>query len=194
MILSHNEIALEIAQRNIVENALVENLNAASLDIRLGPKLLVERLVDFDAKTWHGVSLHKRDQLRMQEIDLTQGNGSYFLKPGQFILAQSIEVFNLPNDISAEYKLKSSMARVGLDHLNAGWCDAGWNGSVLTLELKNCTQSHEIELRCGDKIGQMIFFRHAPVEDHQSYAVKGSYNGDKEVQGAKPDNDHLDRS
>lgn len=194
MILNHDEIALEIASRNLVENAEVSNLNAASLDIRLGRKILVEKQVHYDAKHWFNVSLRDRSPLRMDEVDLTEGNGIYLLKPGQFILAQSLEVFNLPNDISAEYKLKSSMARIGLEHLNAGWCDAGWNGSVLTLELKNVTQSHEIELRAGDKIGQIIFFRHNPVLPHQSYAVKGSYNGDKEVTGAKQELDNLDRS
>lgn len=38
-------------------------------------------------------------------------NLSFLLMPGEFILAQSVEVFNLPDDLSAEYKLKSSMAR-----------------------------------------------------------------------------------
>lgn len=93
----------------------------------------------------------------------------------------SAEVFNLPEDISAEYKLKSSMARIGLEHMNAGWCDAGWHGSVLTLEFKNMLQYHAILIRPGDAIGQMIFFYHEPVPKSASYATRGRYNNDKSV-------------
>lgn len=107
------------------------------------------------------------------------------MSPGNFILTQSREVFHLPDTISAEYKLKSSMARIGLEHLNAGWCDAGWNGSVLTLELKNMTEAHSILLQEGDAIGQIVFFKHAPVPEDKSYAARGRYNNDKTVMGAK---------
>ena len=109
----------------------------------------------------------------------------YVLLPGDFILAASVEIFNLPNNISAEYKLKSSMARIGLEHLNAGWCDAGWNRSCLTLELKNMTRHHSIELNYKDPIGQIVFFKHTPVPNDKSYAVRGRYNGDTSVQGVK---------
>ena len=79
------------------------------------------------------------------------------------------------------------MARIGLEHLNAGWCDAGWTGSVLTLEFRNLTTFHEIELIYGDKIGQMVFFKHDPVEMDNSYAVKGRYNGLATVSTPIPD-------
>ncbi|MCV6900917.1 hypothetical protein OE165_28190, partial [Escherichia coli] len=65
------------------------------------------------------VSLAQKDSLCMTQIDLEKEK-SFLLRPGQFILAQTIEKFHLPPDISAEYKLKSSMARIGLEHLNAG--------------------------------------------------------------------------
>ena len=188
MILSAQQILEEIIQGGVIENALVDNVNAASLDIRLGKFILVEsnqysiRDTGYMPKV---LSLKQRDPLTTTKVDLEK-EGSFVLRPGQFILAQSIEVFHLPDNISAEYKLKSSMARIGLEHLNAGWCDAGWNGSVLTLELRNLTTYHEIELCYGDKIGQMIFYKHHPVPTNHSYATKGSYNGDKEVSSAKP--------
>lgn len=94
-------------------------------------------------------------------------------------------MFNLPNHISAEYKLKSSLARSGIDHANAGWADAGWNGSVLTLEFKNVTRYHTIRLHAGDRIGQMVFFRHVEVPEWASYSKRGRYNGDTTVKGVK---------
>lgn len=176
---------IRMVEMGVVENSSVENVNATSLDIRLGRYILIEEMKKVaGGYTPHCLSLRQRDPLNTRKIDLMEV-GQYILRPGEFILAQSIEIFHLPDSISAEYKLKSSMARIGLDHLNAGWCDAGWNNSVLTLELRNLTTFHEIELCYGDKIGQMIFFSHSPVGDAFSYATKGSYNGDKEVSTTK---------
>lgn len=187
-LLSHQEILHEILTRQIVEGADTANINSASLDIRLGKHILVESNANTVKATGYDpqiLSLKERTPLTTVQVDL-ESQGKFILHPGQFILAQSLEIFHLPLDISAEYKLKSSMARVGLEHLNAGWCDAGWNGSVLTLELRNLTTYHQIELRYGDKIGQIIFFRHHPVDFDNSYAAIGTYNGDKTVSTSKP--------
>lgn len=190
MLLAHEEIE-ELLELEIVEYAEPELINASSLDIRLGLELLVERPIPFnplaDSNTpqpLHEVTLRKRDPLTMMRHNLKE-HGPFKLYPGEFILAHSHEVFNLPNHISAQYALKSSMARIGLEHLNAGWCDAGWNGSSLTLELKNITRFHVIVLQHLDKIGQMCFFKHKAVKEEHSYASKGRYNGDRFVSGAK---------
>ena len=176
MLLSHDEI-IELIRNGVIENADEDCVNSSSLDIHLGSKILIE-CFPFVAD----LSLAHRESLTTIPTDISR----YFkLTPGQFILAHSREIFHLPNNISAEYKLKSSMARIGLEHLNAGWCDAGWNGSVLTLELKNMTQFHNICLTKDVKIGQVIFFKHTPVPQDKSYSIRGRYNGDKSVSGAK---------
>lgn len=175
MLLSHNEI-IQLCADGVVEGWKDTAVNSASLDIHLGDKIMVA--IDSD----HIVDYRKREALSMMTFAMDEGG--MLLRPNDFILAQSQEVFHLPMDISCEYKLKSSMARIGLEHMNAGWCDAGWHGSVLTLEFKN--MSHQtVRLRPGDPIGQMVFFRHAPVELDQSYAVRGRYNNDKQVSGIK---------
>lgn len=179
MLLNARQI-LQLIDDGVIEFADKSCVNSASLDIHLGPKILME----ISSLHHKPVSLKHREQLNMIQRDIPPDG--FILKPYQFILAHSREVFHLPNNISAEYKLKSSMARIGLDHFNAGWCDAGWHGSVLTLELKNLTNYHSIVLNKDDKIGQIIFFQHEPVSQENSYATKGSYNNDKSVSGAKP--------
>ena len=99
----------------------------------------------------------------------------YYLAPSEFVLAETIEVFNLPDDISAQFVLKSSRARSGLNHALAGWCDPGWHGSKLTLELKNERRYHGLSLYPNMKIGQMVFHRMSNVPA-LSYAVTGNYN------------------
>lgn len=182
-LLSYNRLYGEIRGRRVIAERdgspiPVELLNASSIDIRLGRTVLIEqtsgRVIDY----------RNRDALSMQRMEIDPVDG-LVIQPGQFLLTESEEVFRLPNYISAEYKLKSSMARVGLEHLTAGWADAGWSNSVLTLELKNMTQHHPIRIRPGDTIGQMTFFEHEEVPQDRSYSTRGRYNGDASVSGAK---------
>lgn len=178
-LLSYNALR-KLAARGVIRGIPHEFINSASIDISLGPVVMVERQHPTDSV----ISLKKRTPLFMGPHDLRE-NGPITMAPGEFILAQSDQIFHLPTDISAEYKLKSSMARIGLEHLNAGWCDAGWNGSVLTLELKNMTRYHSITLEYGDRIGQMVFYKHDAVPEDRSYAARGRYNGDQTVSGVK---------
>ena len=181
---SYNEL-VKLVEQGVITNVEHDQINAASIDLTLGNKLLIEK-VEYDTlshKKLGCVSLRLKDKLNMYEHDLE--GSSYILQPGEFILAHTKQVFNLPNHISAEYKLKSSMARIGLEHLNAGWCDAGWNGSVLTLELKNMSRYHGIVLSLNDPIGQVVFYTHQGVPKDRSYAARGRYNGDTSVSGVK---------
>jgi dCTP deaminase len=184
-LLSYTEIC-ELIEQGVIRNTDYYCVNSASLDIHLGTTLLLEG--DVGRGPDNLKYLGKKSQLTHERVELTLPGGQYAMAPGEFLLASSREVFNLPDNISAEYKLKSSMARLGLEHLNAGWCDAGWNGSVLTLELKNTTQRHRIVLTADDRIGQIVFFRHTPVPKDKSYRARGSYNGDTTVAPVKVTN------
>lgn len=174
MLLSHDQL-LDLIERGVIENAHADLVNAASIDLTLGSELLIE-----DHPRWNNcVDLTQKQAPNMRPVSMD--DSGYYLSPRQFVLAQTQQRFNLPNDISAEFKLKSSIARAGLNHLLAGWCDAGWHGSVLTLELHNVTERHNLMLKPGMKIGQIIFYRHDPVSDDASYAARGRYNGNAAV-------------
>ena len=175
-LLSFNEL-LQLVEQGVITDVPYEHINAASIDVRLGSDILIERACN------RSVSLRDRENLVMESFSL-DGSG-YRLDPGEFLLAHTLEKFNLPNDICAEFKLKSSGARIGLNNVLATWCDAGWHGSALTLELQNVTRHHSIILRPGDRIGQMLFYRVTPVPADRSYAARGRYNGDASVQQAK---------
>lgn len=177
-LLTHDELIV-LVREGAIQNCDPSQVNAASIDITLGNVVWSEGRSRFNDL----IDLQKKETPLMLSWDIS--DSSFDLNPGEFILASSREVFHLPNNIAAEYKLKSSLARSGLDHLNAGWADPGWHGSVLTLELKNVLQRHTLRLRPGMKIGQMVFFRGETVPDHASYAARGSYNGDKTATPSK---------
>lgn len=174
-LLSYNELC-ELVERGVITDVDLKNVNGTSIDVHLGSTIMVE-----SACTGLIVSLRDKEALKMERLDIT--GGSYFLQPNQFILAHTVEKFYMPADISAEFKLNSSGARIGLDNALATWCDPWWHNSTLTLELKNQTQFHTICLHDGARIGQMIFHRSAPIPISHSYAVRGRYNNNASVQG-----------
>ena len=155
------EIRLKCDGSQMVWPFAPELLNPASLDVRLGDHLMIE-------------SIESPDLQRLDISNRTQDD-PYLLLPGEFCLAETLERFDLPEDVSAQFVLKSSRAREGLNHLLAGWCDPGWHGSKLTLELKNERKHHPLPLYPGLKIGQMVFHEMSSVPA-QSYALVGHSN------------------
>jgi dCTP deaminase len=145
-------------------------VNPASLDLRLGDNILIESA--------EGPGLVPYSLASHTAAD------PYRLVPGQFVLAETVETFNLPNHLAGQFVLKSSRAREGLQHLLAGYCDPGWHGSRLTLELKNVRQLHWVGLWPGLKIGQMKFLA-MDARPLASYAVTGRYNADQTVTASR---------
>jgi dCTP deaminase len=178
MLLSHHHLHHLVAD-GILENALAENINPASIDVRLGNIILHE-----GNELQPPVDLAKKQAVAWEELTL-EDEGCYVLLPGEFILAQTIEVFNLPDHIAGEFRLKSTAARNGLDQALAVWLDPGWSGSVLTVELRNNLRNQSLILRPGSKIGQVIFYLCYPVPSTASYSVRGQYNNDLKAQGGK---------
>ena len=72
---------------------------------------------------------------------------TYILLPGQFVLATTMEYFELPDDLTAFVEGRSSLGRMGLFIQNAGWVDPGFKGEI-TLELFNANRC-AIELKSG---------------------------------------------
>ncbi len=167
-----------LVDQGVIEGVRDGAINAASIDLHLGSEFLHEANPGDHASGV--VNLAKREKPAMYKE-----TGYTHLLPGDFCLASTKEIFHLPDDISGMFILKSSMARAGLEHSQAGWADAGWHGSALTLELSNLLRNHTLQLEEGMAIGQIILFRHTPVPTEFSYATKGRYNNDKGVSQIK---------
>jgi dCTP deaminase len=107
--------------------------------------------------------------VRQPQPDLTEllsvdDEEPFILHPGEFVLGQTLEWVELPDDLVARLEGKSSLGRLGLlIHSTAGYVDPGWKGN-LTLELSNVANL-PIALYYGMRIGQISFFRmSSPVE------------------------------
>jgi dCTP deaminase len=101
--------------------------------------------------------------VRAPQPDLTElveieEDEPFILHPGEFVLGQTLEWVELPDDLVSRLEGKSSLGRLGLlIHSTAGYVDPGWKGN-LTLELSNVANL-PIALYRGMKIGQISFFK-----------------------------------
>jgi dCTP deaminase len=129
----------------------------------------------------------QQDELTsMVEVESGQ---PFVLHPGEFVLASTLEVITLGDELAGRLEGKSSLGRLGLlTHSTAGFIDPGFSGHV-TLELSNVA-TLPIKLWPGMKIGQLCFFRlTSPAEHPYGSAASGShYQGQR---GPTPSRSHL---
>jgi dCTP deaminase len=117
----------------------------------------------------------------LTELLKIEDDEPFILHPGEFVLGQTMEWVELPNDLVARLEGKSSLGRLGLlIHSTAGYVDPGWRGN-LTLELSNVANL-PIALYYAMRIGQISFFRmSSPVDrPYGSAGLRSKYQGQSE--------------
>ena len=170
MILSDKTITGMLAEKSLVINPLTEEqIQPASVDIRLGNSFSV---VD---DTPSGI-ITLGSQIKYKTITAD----TYLILPGQFVLATTMEYFELPNNLTAFVEGRSSLGRMGLFIQNAGWVDPGFKGEI-TLELFNANRC-AIELKAGRRVGQLVF---AEMDDFALNPYNGKYQGQTGATGSR---------
>ena len=155
----------ELTARPITE----EQIQPASLDIRLGNTFAVVE------DTPSGI-ITLDSEIRYRTITAD----TYLLLPGQFVLATTMEYFELPDDLTAFVEGRSSLGRMGLFIQNAGWVDPGFKGEI-TLELFNANRC-AIELTAGRRVGQLVF---AQMDAPALAPYSGKYQGQSGATGSR---------
>lgn len=103
--------------------------------------------------------------------------------PGQLLLGSTVEVFNMPDDLIAECRGKSSYARNGISVLVTP-LEPGWVGRP-TLEIVNLGNAPVLVYPL-EGICQFVFYE-LSERPGRTYADKaGKYQGDAGVQLSKP--------
>lgn len=151
-------------EQGLVEPFDPELINPASIDVTLGPNILVEN----DHGSFTPISIAEQE---------------FYMPPGAFVLAETAEFIRVPNNLEAVFQLKSSRGREGYEHALAGYIDPGFCGRV-TLELSNLRRFSELPLRHGMKIGQLRFAKVDAIP-MRPYSITGRYHGDEGVQESK---------
>ena len=128
----------------------------------------------------------RQAQPDLTELLVVNEDEPFILHPNEFVLGQTREWVELPNDLVAILEGKSSLGRLGLlIHSTAGYVDPGWQGN-LTLELSNVSKL-PIALYYNMRIGQLSFLEmSSPVDRPYGSAGLGSkYQGQAEPTASK---------
>lgn len=135
-------------------------IGRSSIDLRLGPDLIVTRretgVLAFDPANVDEV----RDRLADYQEYVRRPLGSaFFLHPGQLALARTLEYVTLPLGLSGEAMGRSSWGRIGLIVATAALIEPGFSGTI-TLELVN-VGNVPIVLYVGVRIAQLVVYETA---------------------------------
>jgi dCTP deaminase len=175
-VLSDHDIAALLASGRVqVEPYDAADLQPSSVDLHLDRSFRVfrnNRYAFIDVRS---------PQPDLTELLTIADEEAFVLHPGEFVLGQTLEWVELPNDLVARLEGKSSLGRLGLlIHSTAGYVDPGWKGK-LTLELSNVAKL-PIALYFGMKIGQISFFEmSSPVDrPYGSSGLGSKYQGQSE--------------
>lgn len=170
MILSDKTILQMLQTKELTITPLApEQVQPASVDIRLGSTFSIVE----DSPTGV-ITMDKEIQYKTIQSD------TYTLLPNQFVLATTMEYFELPDNLTAFVEGRSSLGRMGLFIQNAGWVDPGFRGEI-TLELYNANRC-AIELRAGRRVGQLVF---AEMDEAAQSPYRGKYQGQRGATGSR---------
>ena len=162
MILGREEILKRVKEDKLLENFEKDCLESSGYDLRLGAFY-----------TTSGSAFMSKAERKMPEIKEIPED-ILLLKPGEYVLMETVEKVNMPADLAARVLNKSSLFRCGASTFNA-LVDPGYKGK-LTFGLRNISD-HEFSIEKGAKVAQIVF-------EEVSGGVKlydGKYQGGKVV-------------
>jgi dCTP deaminase len=176
VVLSDRTIKEEIASGRLIFDPYDETLvQPSSVDMRVDRTFRV-----FNNSRYPFIDVRKPME-DLTELVTVEDGEPFVLHPGEFVLGQTLERVELPDDLVARLEGKSSLGRLGLViHSTAGFVDPGFAGN-LTLELSNLA-TLPITIYEGMPIGQISFMRmDGPVENPYGAREAGSkYQGQAE--------------
>lgn len=129
----------------LIENVDEKNIQPSGVDLRAK---CIYRL-----KSGGYMGVQKRNTPEV-ECACNEIGKKFTLKPNEFVLVETMEKVNMPNDLTAIILPRSSLFRCGVS-LHTAVVDPGYIGT-LTFGMKNLS-SFEFEIEIGSKIGQIVF-------------------------------------
>lgn len=172
MILSRPAILRELDRGDLVIDPPPPHVDQVSVNLRIGRKFTTFRNLEP-----HIGSIRVRASLfdsDRHDLWSTVETERYVLKPGDLVLAQTLESIVMPGHLMGLVEGRSSYARSGVTaHLAAPKIDPGFKGTI-TLEMTNQGQA-DIELIAGEDAPAQLMF--LPLSDPL---------GAEEVYGVRP--------
>ena len=157
--------------RLVKEERLVENLSERELenpegtgfDLRAGEVFRINEGNAFLGET-------ERSTPEIESIAKYEDNKEIVLKPGDFVLVKTMEKVNLPDNIAAIFRPRSTLQRCGVGLFTAT-ANPGYSGE-LTFGMCNLGKN-DFRLEMGARFVHILFFNTS--ENHSSY--RGQWQG-----------------
>lgn len=191
MLLSRDEILKYFREGNIVIEPFDERkLKTTSYDVSLGEwfwreghpegRATVHNVYDESSsrRVWQGPHRAERagevaERLGMELANIKPDEKVVLLKPGETILGHTDEFIGGRNVIVTKLYARSSLGRNFIEVCkDAGWGDIGYFNRW-TMEITNNSQYFTIPLVVGRRIGQMVFYKVAPLAKSPDYVGEG---------------------
>lgn len=148
-------VSRQVRERSSGRKIISYGLSSFGYDIRLDKFIYVPKKRSMphilDPKAQAG-TVNRADIWDYKKIE----RDGYEIPPHGFVLANSIERFNIPDDILAVCVGKSTYARCGIV-VNVTPLEPGWQG-FLTLEISNTTD-FAVKIYANEGIAQLLFYR-----------------------------------
>lgn len=174
MPLPDHEIIQRIEERSLVISPMEmdEAVQPAGVDLRLGDVFQRPNL-----ETTHFLRPHALNASDFIPVcHPLNEDGEFLMRPGDFVLATTMEYVEIPDDLQGRLDQRSTYARCGLFmHLVAGNIEPGFKGYI-TLEILNASM-RTLALKPGERVVQLVL---EPLTSPcmRDYASKGGrYHG-----------------
>lgn len=176
MLLSDTEIHEAVLSGHLIVDPFVfENIQPASIDLRLHSELLVPPSAPVRGLILNPEELNVSDHLLRysDRVDIS-GIRGWILEPGQLVIGQTLEFIDLPNDLAGRVEGRSRLARLGIGvHITAPKIDPGFRNQI-TLEIFN-SGPWTVELSGGMTICALLIERLGrPAEEGYHGVFQGS--------------------
>ncbi len=182
MVIGTKELLKLVKEKKLVVGLCereLTNPEGAGFDLRVG------RIMRLKGGAFLGEnerSTPETEDLVCYNSDITKQK-TFVLRPGSYVLAETIEDFNLPLDVFGLMRPRSTMLRSGVI-LSAGYVNPGHKGK-LAFAMYNATK-HNFEIEMGARYAHVIFFdvRGGTVSGYRGQYARGrqTSQGAKEVQ------------
>jgi deoxycytidine triphosphate deaminase len=163
MILGHSELKKLLKSINLVEGLSrreLEDPEGCVFDLRL------DKVFQLEGKAFLGIEERQTPEtIELASFDPVR-NSIFIFKPDQYYLVKTVEKINLPGDIAAIFKPRSTTFRCGLV-LRSGIANPGFSGPLF-FGIKNEGEI-PVEVEMGARFVSVMFLqvKGAPIHEYR---------------------------
>ena len=171
MILGHSELKKLIKKNKLIVNLSereLENPEGCVFDLRL------EKVFSLKGKAFLGIEERETPNLIEKESFNPEKKSSFIFQPGKYYLTKTVEEINLPENVAAVFKPRSTTFRMGLN-IRTGIANPGFFGPLYFSVVNEGSVPVEIEM--GARFVSVYFHEVKGIPVH---TYRGQWQGGRD--------------